>query len=738
MQNNYADIILDITHGSVDRPFTYAVPEQMKAEIRPGMPVRVPFGAGNRLRAGYVIALHEEAPEYSGAVKEIAGAAEEQVSAGESLIALAVWMHEHYGCMLNQAMRTVMPVRSRTARRAERTVVSDLSPEELRDCAEKAGKKRQTARARLALALASSGGRMPYGRALAELKGSAAPLRAMEQEGILRVTESGSGDGEAGLPGRQVTLNREQEEAVRRFRGDLRQGRRETYLLFGITGSGKTEVYAEMIREVLQRGKQAILLIPEISLTFQTVSRLERIFGDRVAIIHSRLSKGERYEQFRRAAEGEADIMIGPRSAVFAPFDRLGLIVVDEEHDGAYKNDTVPRYDTRDVAEKRAEMAGASVVLGSATPSADTWDRVEKGNCVLLELKERAVPGARTAEVHVADLRRELTEGNRSVFSRKLAELMRDRLNKGEQTILFMNRRGYSNFISCRSCGSAIRCPHCDVTLTLHSGGTLICHYCGYRIPQPDRCPECGSPYIAGFGTGTQKLETLTGKMFPEARILRMDADAAAGKNSGRDILRDFAAGKADILIGTQMVVKGHDFPRVTLVGIMAADTELYVSDYRSAERTFQLLTQAAGRAGRGERRGDVVIQTYRPEHYAVRAAAEQNYGLFIRSEMAFREAAGYPPALHLLTLQISALDEGVLERTAEILGRVLLAEAGSSGALVIGPVNAAVYKVHDYFRKLIYLKHSSYDILLKIKSRAEERLGGKIPQGVSLLSDFA
>ena len=377
MQSNYADVILDITHANVDRPFTYAVPEEMRDTIRPGMPVKLPFGSGNRVRTGWVIALYEAAPEVPWELKEILGPAEKQVSAESSLIALALWMHEHYGCMLSQALKTVMPVKSRVKKRKTKTPSS-----------------------------------LP-----GDSRGEAAEGTAERHH---------------------VILNEEQAEAVRQFREDRAAGRRSTFLLFGITGSGKTEVYAEMIREVLGKGQQAILLIPEISLTFQTVRRLEGIFGERVAIIHSRLTQGERYEQFRRAAEGEADIMIGPRSAVFAPFSRLGLIVVDEEHDGAYKSDTVPRYDTREVAEKRAELSGASVVLGSATPSVSTWDRASRGKVRILRLKNRAAPGSRPARVHVEDLRRELQEGNRSVFSRKLRTLMEDRLARGEQTILYL------------------------------------------------------------------------------------------------------------------------------------------------------------------------------------------------------------------------------------------------------------------------------------------------------------
>lgn len=671
----YADVILGITNESVDRPFTYAVPEALRALMVPGTAVKVPFGRGKQLKTAYVIALRETAPEGIQSFREIGAVAEKELSAERTLLSLAVWMHQHYGCMLNQALKTVLPVKRKVRIRGKAEA--------------------------------------------AEVVTGNAAERAMPAELPFAPTE-------------------EQQQVLQRFRSSLSAGRAENYLLFGITGSGKTEVYAEMIREVLREGKAVILLLPEISLTFQTVRRLRKIFGSRIALLHSRLSAGERYEQFRRAASGEADIMVGPRSAVFAPFERLGLIIVDEEHDSAYKNDTVPRYETRDVAEKRAQLSGASVVFGSATPSAAAWKKAQRGAYTLLTLSRRAVPGARPAAVHVVDLRQELREGNRSVFSRRLQEMIADRLAKKEQTILFMNRRGYSNFVSCRSCGNAIRCPHCDVTLTLHDGSRLLCHYCGYAQSLPEHCPDCGSPYIAGFGTGTQKLEAMTGKMFPAARVLRMDADAASGKNAGKNILAAFSAGEADILIGTQMVVKGHDFPRVTLVGIMAADTELYVSSYASAERTFQLLTQAAGRAGRGSRAGAVVIQTYRPDHYAVRAAAAQDYPRFIQEELAYRQTGGYPPALHILTVQLASKNELLLNRAAECLAAQYSAEARQEGAALIGPANASVYKVHDYFRKLIYLKHSSYDILLRIKNRTEPSFRAAFPAGISVLYDFS
>ena len=738
MQNNkYADVVIDITNENVDRPFTYAVPESLRDSARPGMPVLVPFGNGGRTKTGYIIALKEETELDPARVKEILGPAGGAVTAETTLIELAVWMHEHYGCMLNQALRTVMPVRNRVAVRKSRLIRSCLPEQELREFAAEMRRKHRAAMARLAEALAESGGSLSYEEAGRRLSVGITTLRSLEKQGVITVAE-GAGE-TAPLPARPgIVLTEEQAAAAEIFRADLAAGKQGKYLLFGITGSGKTEVYAEMIREVLSRGRQVILLIPEISLTFQTVERMRGFFGDRVVILHSRLSDGERFEQFRRAADGSADIMIGPRSALFAPFSDLGLIIIDEEHDGAYRSDTVPCYEARDVAEKRAEICGASLVLGSATPSTASFRKAARGEFRLLTLTRRAVQGAVPAEVHVADLREELKSGNRSVFSRILQEKIRDRLARKEQVILFMNRRGYSSFVSCRSCGNAIRCPHCDVTLKLHTGGRLMCHYCGHTEAMPDKCPVCGSPYIAGFGTGTQKLEELTRKMFPEAKVVRMDADAAAGKNAARDILAEFAAGKADILIGTQMVVKGHDFPNVTLVGIMAADTELYVSRYDSAERTFQLLTQAAGRAGRGKRPGDVVIQTYRPEHYAVQCAAAQDYREFFRNEIAYRETGSYPPVMHLLAIQLSSMDEELLTRAAAGYADLLDREGEKYGTMQIGPVNAPVYKVHDYFRKWIYIKHLSYDILVTVKNGTETAFREAFPRGVSALYDFS
>ena len=412
--------------------------------------------------------------------------------------------------------------------------------------------------------------------------------------------------------------------------------------------------------------------------------------------------------------------MIGPRSALFTPFSRLGLILIDEEHEGAYKSEVSPRYHAREVAEKRASMQGASLVLGSATPSLEAYSKALQGEYRLFRLTERAKKNSRLAAVSVVDLRQELKEGNKSIFSRNLQALIEDRLKKREQAMLFINRRGYANFVSCRSCGEAIRCPHCDVTLTLHNNSRLVCHYCGYSISMPDRCPACSSPYIANFGVGTQKIEQMTKKMFPAARVLRMDLDTTSKKGGHEEILTAFSEGEADILIGTQMIVKGHDFPNVTLVGVLAADLSLNTPDYRSAERTFQLLTQAAGRAGRDSRNGDVVIQTYSPEHYSIVTAANQDYEAFYQQEMAYRRLMKYPPASGLLTVQFSSRKEDCLKEAAALAAGFVAPLAEQEAVQVIGPVDASVYKINDIYRKILYLKQENYDILIKIRDQID------------------
>ena len=493
-------------------------------------------------------------------------------------------------------------------------------------------------------------------------------------------------------------------------------------LIHGVTGSGKTEVYISIIREICARGRQAIMLIPEISLTFQTLMRFYSHFGDRVSVVNSSLSEAERADQWERARRGEIDVIIGPRSALFTPFANPGVIVIDEEHERSYKNESMPKYQTRDVAEEIARMHGAVLVLGSATPSLESYWRAEQGEIRLFRLSERLTGGSLPA-VEIVDMRAELKAGCKSMLSRSLHEKIEDRLRKGQQSMLFINRRGFAGFVSCRSCGYVAKCPHCDVSLSLHGNGRLICHYCGYERPSFQTCPECGSRYVLPMRAGTEKIEGFLRETFPEARILRMDADTTRKKGSYEKILSAFSSEEADILLGTQMIVKGHDFPSVTLVGILMADLSLYGDDYRAAERTFQLLTQAAGRAGRGSEAGDVVIQTYRPEHYAIRHAANQDYESFYAEETAYRKLLRYPPAAHMMAVQIQSEEEEAALRAANAL-RMRLMEMPASRQnqiQLIGPSTGSMKKLRDLYRFVLYIKSEKYDTLISCKDLIEK-----------------
>ena len=519
---------------------------------------------------------------------------------------------------------------------------------------------------------------------------------------------------------RRMPLTDEQEAAVKQIQREWKNPSPKPVLIEGVTGSGKTQVYIKLIEQTLSQGKEAIVLIPEIALTYQTVRRFYARFGDKVSVINSRQSQGERYDQFKRAKKGEVQVMIGPRSALFTPFASLGLIIIDEEHEPTYKSEQVPRYHAREVAVHRAEVEDASVVLGSATPSMEAMYRARLGEYQLYEMKNRSHM-QQMATVYTVDMRKELKNGNRSILSEKLQELIEDRLNAKEQIMLFLNRRGYSGFISCRECGHVVKCPHCNVSLSVHKGGKMVCHYCGYEQPKVTECPECGSRYIGEFRAGTQQIEDMVKARFPQARVLRMDMDTTKKKDSHEQILSAFANEEADILVGTQMIVKGHDFPKVTLVGALAADMSLYTDDYRSGERTFQLLTQAAGRAGRGDRPGEVVIQTYDPEHYAIEASASQDYEAFYEKEIRYRSLMGYPPVENLMAVLAACEDEALLEKACKYLKEYILRIKGQAQLNVIGPASPGVDKIKDIYRRVIYVKAPEYRTLVVLKDRMEQ-----------------
>lgn len=720
----FANIIIDISHEKLDKTFQYKVPKELKESLAPGMQVEIPFGSGNRKTTGYIVEL-TDTPEYEiDKIKEIAGVAEGSNPIESQLIALAGWMRKNYGGTMNHALKTVLPVKQKAKEKQKRILHLLLTKKEAEQQLALFEKKHSTARARLLQALMEQKS-LPYEVVTRKLNVTASVIRAMEELGILKVEISRSyrnplSHMEQG--GRKIQLNEAQQRIVERITQDMQQGEHCTYLIHGVTGSGKTAVYIELIQTAVDSGKQAIVLIPEIALTYQTVVRFYQRFGDRVSILNSKMSPGERSDQFERAKNGELDVMIGPRSALFTPFSKLGLIIIDEEHENSYKSETIPRYHARETAIERADMAGASVVLGSATPSVDSYYKAKNKTYVLLELKQR-IEEKPLPQCYTVDLREELKHGNRSILSEKLQELLADRLEKGQQAMLFINRRGMAGFVSCRACGYVVKCPHCDVSLSQHNNGKMVCHYCGYEEAVPKICPECGSKYISGFKAGTQKIEEIVKKRFPKARVLRMDFDTTRNKNGYEKILSAFANGEADILIGTQMIVKGHDFPNVTLVGVLAADLSLYVSDYHAPERTFQLITQAAGRAGRGKLKGEVVIQTYSPDNYSICLAEKQDYESFYETEIAFRQLLRYPPAGHMMVMMVASRDEMTAMLSAELLSKKIQqsVENGKiTGLQTIGPADASVAKVKDIYKKVIYFKHAEYQQLVKIKDALE------------------
>lgn len=717
----YANIIVDISSEKLDKTFQYEVPASMEGVLQEGMVVTVPFG--KREISGYVVELTQQAElelQRIRPIKEIRSSSETVES---RLVALAAWMRRQYGSTMIQALKTVLPMKEKMASKSRSFLVLSVSEQDARVYLRDMERKKYRARARVVEALLSEG-RLDYTFACQELGCSSRLVEALEKDGIaalcteeqfrnpLRLKEKVSFNAQKLTP--------EQQRAAQEILEEWGRDKPRPCLLRGVTGSGKTLVYMELMEEMLRQGKQVILLIPEIALTYQTVMRFYRRFGGQISVMNSRLSQGERYDQIRRAKSGQVQIMIGPRSALFTPFPNLGLIIIDEEHEHTYKSEHSPRYHAREAAIYRAELEGARVLLGSATPSLEAYHRAVSGSYALFTLEGR-YESRPLPETEIVDLKEELCSGNRSILSRRLASAIGERLAKGEQTILFLNRRGYAGFISCRSCGHVMKCPHCDVSLTEHRGGRLVCHYCGYETAKVTVCPECGSPYIGGFKAGTQQIEEVVKRRFQEARILRMDYDTTRKKGDYEEILSAFSKREADILIGTQMIVKGHDFPGVTLVGVLAADLSLYAEDYQSGERTFQLICQAAGRAGRGERPGEAIIQTYHPEHYSIVAAANQDYEAFYEEEITYRRLLNYPPAACMMAILAQGENQEHLRAAMEYLRKFALRIYPYPDLQLIGPADQAVGKVNDLYRMVLYFKHRNSEKLLAVKDKLEK-----------------
>ncbi|MDQ0206409.1 primosomal protein N' [Alkalicoccobacillus murimartini] len=508
-------------------------------------------------------------------------------------------------------------------------------------------------------------------------------------------------------PSPPLPFTDEQQQAFIPLKKAIVDKRSETFLLHGVTGSGKTEIYLQAIDEVMKQGKEAIMLVPEISLTPQIVSRFKSRFGEEVAVMHSGLSVGEKYDEWRRIHRSEVKVVVGARSAVFAPFSNLGLIIMDEEHETSYKQEDMPRYHTKEVAIKRSVHHQCPVILGSATPSLETFARAQKGVYTLLSLKHR-VNNRPMPTVDIVDMREELRAGNRSMFSVSLMEALKRRLELGEQSVLFLNRRGYSTFVMCRDCGYVPQCEHCDISLTYHrSNHSLKCHYCGHEETMPVECPECTSEHIRFFGSGTQKVEEELTRVLPEARVIRMDVDTTRTKGSHQRLLDAFGNGDADILLGTQMIAKGLDFPNITLVGVLAADTMLHIPDFRSAERTFQVLEQVSGRAGRHQRPGEVLLQSYTPEHYSIELVKSHDYDTFYQMEMRQRKAAEYPPYRYMALVTISDPDLPNVIQKAQKISDYLKSTLGSE-TVILGPVVSPIARIKDRYRYQCMIKYKN------------------------------
>lgn len=718
----YAEVIVDISHEKLDRPFTYKIPESLAEAVEEGSLVEIPFGKGNKIISGYVIRIKENSDYDDNRIKDIAGLAKGGVKADSNLIRLASFIRKTYGSTQINALKTVMPVKKTVKREVKKRVIALLDAGRLEFLANEALIKHRNAQERLLRELIKYPD-ISYSFITGKMNVSSQTIASLAKNGIIKIEEETVYRNPVKIDNPQdvtLTLSDEQMAIINDVERDIKNGERNTYLIHGITGSGKTEVYMRLIEDRIKEGKQAILLIPEIALTYQNLMRFYARFGDRVSVIHSKMTAGERYDQYLKVKEGKVDIMIGPRSALFTPFENLGIVVIDEEHESSYKADNMPKYHAREVAEKLCELTDSILVLGSATPSLESYYRAKNGEYKLYRLNNR-LTGNTLPTVHVEDMRAELKEGNKSVFSRRLRGLINDRLDKHEQIMLFLNRRGISGFVSCRECGEVVKCPHCDVSLSYHRDGSLKCHYCGYETPFTNICSKCGSDKVRGFKAGTQMIEDYVRKEFPHALILRMDADSTKKEEDYESILSRFSNREADILIGTQMIVKGHDFKGVTLVGILAADMALNAEDYRAGERAFQQLVQAGGRAGRGDNPGEVVIQTYQPEHYAVIHAANQDYDAFYEEEIAYRRELMYPPVGNLLGVQITGDEERRVVKLSKVIADMIDKLPFREEIGKIGPANATLSKKCDIYRRVIYIKSLNYDYLIAVKDYIEK-----------------
>ncbi|MCH5584847.1 primosomal protein N' [Shimazuella sp. AN120528] len=769
-----AKVVVDVPSKGTNRPFDYLVPEELIGEVQIGSRVEVPFGPRKIL--GYVIGLTLSSPAQK--LKNILDVKDILPPLTQELVQLGQAMAEEYFCHTITAFQSMIPsvlkgkyqkkvylgLESKSFDKkieslyqllekkiscsfeeAERLVGRQALRKSIQDGILKVEEhvgdrvtkeriswvkvksadlqeipKRAKKQVEVMQFLLQDHPEVPLSTLLAQTGANRQTVKALAERGLVLIEEREQyrdpyrdATFEPTIP---LELTAEQQQAFNTIKKPIQEEQYESILLHGVTGSGKTEIYLQSIEEVLQRGKEAIVLVPEISLTPQMVDRFKGRFGEKVAVLHSRLSAGERYDEWRKIRRGEVQVAIGARSAIFAPFTKLGLVIIDEEHESSYKQEESPRYHAREIARWRAQFHQAAVVLGSATPSLESYFHARTNAYSWVTLKER-VKSRPFPTVETVDMREELKQGNRTMFSRALTTSIQETIARGQQVVLFLNRRGYATFVLCRSCGEVANCEHCDIALTYHhTNRTVRCHYCGYTEKVPTTCPKCQSEHIRHFGTGTQKVEEELTKHFPGVRVIRMDMDTTSKKGSHERLLRSFGEGKADILLGTQMIAKGLDFPKVTLVGVIAADTMLNLPDFRAVERTYQLLTQVSGRAGRHEQPGKVIIQTYQEDHYSIQMVSQHESEAFYRKELLLRKQHHYPPFCGLFTITVSHIDRVLAMKRAVDISNVL---KGNPNYEVLGPVAPSVSKIKDRHRIQVMVKYpNDHEIIGEIQSK--------------------
>ena len=724
-----AEIILNSNAKELNRVFDYNIPETMVYKAMVGSRVFVQFGNRKQLEEGFIIGIKESSEFKLKNIEKIVnenGLTEEKVE-------LAKWMARRYFCNISECIKLMLPpgtttkiIENRIKEKNENFVT--IIDEEVVESDIEEDKFKSAKQVRI-LKFLLDNGETNMADLLLFTDTTRDAVKALEKKNYITIekkqVERNPFFHKVERQSKKLEFTEEQQNSYNEISDKMDKNKYEEYLIYGVTGSGKTEIYLQLIEKALNNNKTSIMLVPEISLTPQTVDRFIARFGEEnIAVLHSKLSIGERFDQWNKIKSGQAKIVIGARSAIFAPVQNLGIIIIDEEHDSSYKSESTPRYNAKDVARYLCYESNIPLVLGSATPDTGSLYRTMKKQSVLLRLNKRA-NNAKLPEIEVVDLREELSKKNKSMLSEKLQESIKENLENKKQTILFLNRRGFSTFVMCRDCGYTAKCKNCDITLTYHkSTNKLKCHYCGYETKVITKCPECGSENIRYFGTGTQKLESEINTLFPEAKTIRMDVDTVTKKNSHEKILTDFKENKADILIGTQMVVKGHHFPNVTLVGVIAADGSLNMNDYRANEITFQILTQVAGRAGRGEDTGKVIIQTYNPDNFTIECVKQQNDEMFYNTEMRLRKQLKYPPFCDIIVIGVSSKDEQITMKVAQSLHKYLKdrVEKENIGIMLYKALPAPIDKIKNKYRWRILIKCKFGEDIIDLMNNTMEK----------------